>query len=112
MICEFPFVGGPNNNGIYIIFSFKPMHTLHPGVSKVLKECAMGRPEDLSLKSKSTFPGMTARTFSSIIIKVKFQLSTFLRSVQISPKGYGLRLNLSKTADSNSEGFLYKKWVS
>lgn len=80
--CQIPFIGSHNINDIYTIFSFEPMHTLHFGVSKMLKEWALEKFQDLALKTKSLFPGTTERRFPSIWREVIAQLNTFQYSLE------------------------------
>lgn len=64
VFCQITFIRAQNSHEIYMGFSFESIHTLYIGNSKMVKEYAMERLEDPTLKNKSLLPGTTERSIS------------------------------------------------
>lgn len=85
------------------------MRTLHFVILKTLKEHAIERLGGPTVKTKSLFPGMTERSFSSIKRKDIVQVNMCLSTVEKNSEGFVLHIIFSSKCLSNADAFCTEK---
>lgn len=77
-LCNFPFMEEIFSNNLYAILSFESRHTTFLGISKMLKDCALYRLNELSFLKTSIFQSLVPKILSSICRKALSFLFQFL----------------------------------
>ncbi len=104
---DFPFVGLIEQLSIYRIFSVEPMHVLHLGISKLIKQTTCNRLKSTELTSSAI--STTTKTFSYIRKSILRQLNSFLDSVSTNTDGIRVFGNLRSGGGKSGLNGLYKE---
>ena len=106
----FPFIGLDPVLDMLAIFSFEPLHNLHLGISKLLKQCMADRLQSTVLET-SAIPskGGKCRTssFRSVRMKILASVSKLLSHIQRYSPIIGVRVDFSKSGSNGQEKGLY-----
>ncbi len=104
---NYPFVGLTEHLSIYKIFSVEPMHVLHLGVSKLIKQTTCSRLKSTELTSCAI--GKTTKTFSYIRKSILRQLNAFLDSVSTNTDGIRVFGKLRSSGGKTGLNGLFKE---
>ena len=95
VLMDFPFMGSAPILDVFQMFSLEPMHVLHLGLSKMLKNCALERLKSIDRTTTKWYtPGPASRTFNSIRTRLIRQLNKFVEKTTIECDGVRLGLYL------------------
>lgn len=105
---QLPFISSHDYVDSYRVMAFEPLHNLHLGVSRLIKESFSARLRDHTLVSTAVDAKKKSRTFPSLRAAILRTLNMFLRDVATESTGFNLNINFAKTNGTDAFDGLFK----